>query len=95
MKRSKRPSFFLKENCSTILDSKQMSQSNEDLELSDNEDCVVFEGPQKLSVFLPNQVVVVMDLLEETKVFKQSKEPKRNVLQSERRNWKMRPSSFF
>jgi len=62
------PSFSLKGNCSIILDLKQMSQSERGLEFSDNEDYVVLEGPQKFNVFLPNQVAIVKELLEEIKV---------------------------
>jgi hypothetical protein len=42
-----------------------MSQYEKGLELSDNEDSRMLEGPRKLSVFLPNQVMVMKELFEE------------------------------
>jgi hypothetical protein len=42
-----------------------MSQYEKGLELSDSEDCIMLEGPCKLNIFLPKQVVVVKELLEE------------------------------
>jgi len=44
-----------------------MSQSERGLEFCDNEDCIVLEGPQKFSVFLPNQVAIVKEQLEEAR----------------------------
>jgi len=46
-----------------------MSQSKKGLEFCDNEDYVMLEGPHKFNVFLPNQVAIVKELLEEVEVF--------------------------
>jgi hypothetical protein len=46
-----------------------MSRSEKGLEFCDNEDYVVLEGLQKFIVFLPNQVAIVKELLEEVEVF--------------------------
>jgi hypothetical protein len=45
MKRSKKLSFFLKRNCNITLVSKQMSQFEGGLELSDSEDYIMLQGP--------------------------------------------------
>ncbi len=58
-----------------------MSQFERGLEFCDNEDYVMLEGPWKFNVFLPNQVAIVKELLEEVKVFEQSTRPIRSVLQ--------------
>jgi hypothetical protein len=62
------PSFSLKRNYNIILDLKQMSQFERGSEFNDNEDYIVLEGPWKFNVFLPNQVAIVKELLEEAKV---------------------------
>jgi hypothetical protein len=80
MKRSKRPSFSSKRNCSTTLDSKQMSQFERGLELNDIEDYIMLDELRKLNVFLSNQIVVMKELVEATKIFKQSTRPKRSFL---------------
>jgi hypothetical protein len=46
-----------------------MSQFERGLEFCDNEDYVMLEGPWKFNVFLPNQVAIVKELLEEVEVF--------------------------
>jgi len=56
-------------------------QFEKGLEFCDNEDYVVLEGLQKFNVFLPNQVAIVKELLEEVEVFEQSTRPIQYVLQ--------------
>jgi len=58
------------------------------LELNDNENYIVLEGPQKLIIFLPNQIAIVKELLEEVKVFEQSRKPRRSTLQFEKEKLK-------
>jgi hypothetical protein len=88
MKRGKKPSFSLKRNYSIISYLKQMSQFGRGLELNDNENYIVLEGPQKLIIFLPNQIAIVKELLEEVKVFEQSRKPRRSTLQFEKEKLK-------
>jgi hypothetical protein len=72
--------FSSKGNCSTTSNLKQMSQFEGGLKFSDNEDYIVLEGPWKLSVFLPNQVAIMKELLEKVNISKQSTRPIRSTL---------------
>ncbi len=58
-----------------------MSQFERGLEFNDNEDYIVLERLLKFSVFLPNQVAIMKELLKEAEVSKQSIRPIRCNLQ--------------